>query len=531
MPEPVEIKGRSAAPGIAAGPLFRLDAEIARRLPTGDVKRERQALSAAVLSAIEQISGLMNAAEADEHGILEFQAAMLSDDELTHPVFTRIDAGDSAEAAWIAVLSEQITGFETADDDYFRARAADLVDLRDRVLRNLSGADLAAAPAGAILTGADITPTRFLETDWSQGGGVALSAGSATSHVAMLARARGVPMVVGLGDIVLDDHREAMVDGDSGAVVLSPGESEFAFVAKHRAAKAKDGERFARYLHAKACTACGVAIDVMVNVARPEEVDLIDVTTTDGVGLMRTEFLFSGDTLPDEEAQYRAYAKVLDWADGRPVTIRTIDAGGDKPVKGLTVEEPNPFLGLRGIRLSLARPEVFRVQLRALIRAAAHGNLKVMLPMVTVPAEIEAARGYLDAVLQELAAETAAAARPALGIMVEVPAVAIRPEDYAAAEFFSIGSNDLTQYVTAAARDSHRVADLCDVTNPAVMKLIADVAAFGNRAGIEVSLCGDAAGDPTLVPALLKRGLRCLSVAPAMLGPVKAAIAGTQLDG
>ena len=530
MPEPVELKGRPAAPGIAAGPLFRLDAEIARRLPTGDAKREREALNAAVLRSIAQIAGLMSAAAENERGILEFQAAMLSDDELTEPAFALIAAGDGAEAAWLAALADQITGYETADDDYFRARAADLVDLRDRVLRNLSGADLAAAPPGAILTGAEVTPTRFLETDWSMGGGVALSAGSASSHVAMLARARGVPMVVGLGDIEVDSHREAMVDGDSGALVLSPGAAERAFVATRIAAKAKDSDRFARFLHADARTASGIPVDVLVNIARPEEVDRIDVTTCDGVGLMRTEFLFSGDTLPDEAVQYRAYSRVIEWAGGRPVTIRTIDAGGDKPVKGLTVDEPNPFLGLRGIRLSLARPEIFRVQLRALARAAIGGNLKVMLPMITVPAEIEAARGHLDAVLGELAAEGIAAARPSLGIMVEVPAVAIQPKAYAAAEFFSIGSNDLTQYVTAAARDSHRVADLCDVRNPAVMKLIGDVAGFGKVAGIEVSLCGDAAGDPALVPLLLKAGLRSLSVAPAMLGPVKAAIARTRLD-
>jgi phosphotransferase system enzyme I (PtsI) len=530
MPEPVEIKGRPAAPGIAAGPLFRLDAEIARRLPTGDARREREALNAAVLRSIEQIAALMSAATDDGRDILEFQATMLSDDELIEPAVALIEAGDSAEASWLAALSEQVAGYETAVDDYFRARAADLVDLRDRVLRNLSGADVASAPPGAILTGADVTPTRFLETDWSRGGGVALSAGSATSHVAMLARARGVPMVVGLGDIEIDGHCEAMVDGDSGAVVLSPGASERAFVASRSAAKAADGDRFARFLKRDARTACGTPIDVMVNVARPEEVDAVDVATCDGVGLMRTEFLFSGDTLPDEEAQYRAYAKVLAWAAGRPVTIRTIDAGGDKPVKGLTVEEQNPFLGLRGIRLSLARPEIFRVQLRALARAATAGNLKVMLPMITIPAEIEAARQHLEAALAELAAERVAAARPTLGIMVEVPAVAIQPKSYAAAEFFSIGSNDLTQYVTAAARDSHRVADLCDVKNPAVMQLIADVAGFGKLAGIEVSLCGDAAGDPALVPALLKTGLRILSVAPAMLGPVKAAIARTRLD-
>jgi phosphotransferase system enzyme I (PtsI) len=528
MPEPVELIGRPAAPGLAAGPLFRLDSEIARRLPSGEPKRERQALNAAVLRSIDQIASLMSVAAEHERGILEFQAAMLSDDELTDPAVALIEAGDSAEASWLAALSEQISGYETATDDYFRARAADLVDLRDRVLRNLSGADQAAAPPGAILTGAEVTPTRFLETDWSRGGGLALSAGSATSHVAMLARARGVPMVVGLGDIVFDSHLEAMVDGDKGTLVLSPGAPERAFVARRNAEKVADGNRFARYLHRDARTVSGVPVDVLVNIARPEEVDSIDVSTCDGVGLMRTEFLFSGDTLPDEAAQYRAYAKVIEWANGRPVTIRTIDAGGDKPVKGLTVDEPNPFLGLRGIRLSLARPEIFRVQLRALARAATLGNLKVMLPMITIPAEIEAARGHLETALAELAKEGIAAARPSLGIMVEVPAVAIQPKAFAAADFFSIGSNDLTQYVTAAARDSHRVADLCDVTNPAVMRLIADVAGFGKVAGIEVSLCGDAAGNPALVPALVKAGLRALSVAPAMVGPVKAAIARTK---
>ena len=351
------------------------------------------------------------------------------------------------------------------------------------MLRNLSGADVAAPPPGAILTGDDVTPTRFLETDWSRGGGVALSAGSATSHVAMLARARGVPMVVGLGDIAFDGHCEAMVDGDRGAVVLSPGASERAFVDARNAARAADKDRFARFLQRDARTAGGTAIDVMVNVARPEEVDAIDVTTCDGVGLMRTEFLFSGDTLPDEEAQYRAYAKVLDWADGRPVTIRTIDAGGDKPVKGLTVEERTPSSGCAASACRLRGRRFSACSFARSPASAVAGNLKVMLPMVTVPAEIDAAREHLDAVARRACGGAGVAATaPALGIMVEVPAVAILPKDFAAAEFFSIGSNDLTQYVTAAARDSHRVADLCDVTNPAVMQLIANVAECGPRA-------------------------------------------------
>jgi phosphotransferase system enzyme I (PtsI) len=531
MPVPVELKGRPASPGIAAGPLVRLDEDIARRLPTGDTVRESAALREAVAAAVKQIERLMAASDGESSAILEFQAAMLSDDELIGPALHGIAAGSSAEAAWLAALAELITGFETSDDEYMSARAADLADLRDRVLRNLAGAEAAATPPGAILAGGDVTPTRFLETDWSAGGGLALAAGSPTSHVAMLARSRGVPMVVGLGALALDAHLDALIDGTSGAVVLSPGQSEQTRFAARRAEYAKTAERTARFAHAPAATADGTPIRVMINVAKPEEVDSIDVSTCDGVGLMRTEFLFTGETLPDEETQYRAYARVLDWATGRPVTIRTIDAGGDKPVKGLTIDEPNPFLGLRGIRLSLARPEVFRVQLRALARAATHGSLKVMLPMVTVPGEIAATSRHLEAALAELRSEGLAAARPPLGIMVEVPAVAIVPEDFSAAAFFSIGSNDLTQYVTAAARDSHHVADLNDVTHPAVVRLIRNVADFGAASGMEVSLCGDAGGNPELVPMLLGAGLRSLSVAPAALGAVKAAIAAVRLGG
>ena len=273
---------------------------------------------------------------------------MLADDELIAPALAAIEAGDSAEAAWVAALNAEIAGYETSDDDYFRARAADLIDLRDRVLRNLSGADLEARAAGRDprrrRRDADAASSR------PTGRRAAASrspAGSATSHVAMLARARGVPMVVGLGAIAFDGHSEAMVDGDTGAVVLSPGAlaAQLRRDAPRRAAP-RTASGTPATSHADAQTADGVPIDVMINVARPEEVDGVDVATCDGVGLMRTEFLFTGDALPDEETQYRAYAKVLDWAAGRPVTIRTIDAGGDKPVKGLTVEEANPFLGL-----------------------------------------------------------------------------------------------------------------------------------------------------------------------------------------
>ena len=529
MPTPIELRGRPASPGLAAGPLVRLTGAVGGRLATGDPARERIALEAAVAAAIAQIERLMSKSEVESAAILEFQAAMLADAELIAPALREIETGVSAHLAWQTALAGQLDSYAEASDNYFRARAADLTDLRDRVLRNLSGSGAEVLPSGAILTGEDLTPTRFLETDWSKGGGVALAAGNEASHVAMLARSRGIPMVVGLGPILVDGHTEAFVDGDGGTVVLSPGAAEwtaFEALSFSLAGAARQAESF---LFKPARTADGTDVKVMVNIAGPDDVDSIDVETCDGVGLMRTEFLF-GDGLPDEETQYGAYSKVLAWAKGRPVTIRTVDAGGDKPVPGFTIEERNPFLGLRGVRLSLARPEVFCLQLRVLCRAATRGNLKIMLPMVTIPDEIVAASSFLDRAMAELIAEGIPATRPPLGIMVEVPAVAIVPHHFSRAAFFSIGSNDLIQYVTAAARDSTHVAALNDFAHPAVHTLIAGVARYAAASGMELSICGDAASSPIHIPNLLHAGLRNLSVAPAALGRVKAAVAAVCLE-
>jgi phosphotransferase system enzyme I (PtsI) len=251
----------------------------------------------------------------------------------------------------------------------------------------------------------------------------------------------------------------------------------------------------------------------------------VDPAHTDGIGLTRTEFLFQGGALPDEARQLAAYARILRWADGRPVTIRTLDAGGDKPIPGLTPEgERNPFLGLRGLRLSLARPDVFRVQLRALARAATLGPLRVMVPMVTVPAELVAFRRLFDEVVAELCTAGVEAVRPPLGMMVEVPAAALGAAGFDA-DFLSIGSNDLVQYVVAASRGDPAVAELYDPGNPAVLELIGRTVTAGRARGVEIGVCGDMASDPRMVPSLLDLGVRRLSVAPATLGAVKEAVA------
>jgi phosphotransferase system enzyme I (PtsI) len=524
----IHLTGRAASPGFAIGPVTVLTAAIESRRVPGDPVQETAALKAAIEGATAELAKLVEAEQGDAADILEFQVAMLEDDALAEGAFDAIAAGSPADQAWRSVLDAEIAGYRSAEDEYFRARIADLVDIRDRVLMRLNGADKSAAIAGgSIVAGDDISPSAFLAADWRRGGAIVLAAGSPSSHVAMLARARGTPMVVGLGPLSWEERPPALalVDGDAGAVIFDP-EPETRRLFEQRMNAANDVRAIADAGRVKpAITADGRRITVLLNIAAPEDLAGLDPAICDGIGLVRTEFLFASQGLPDEETQYAAYRRILDWAEGRSVTIRTLDAGGDKPIAGLTIDgESNPFLGLRGIRLSLIRPEVFRLQLRALARAAVHGTLKVMLPMVAVPLELDRARELLDEEIAALGAKGIACARPPLGIMVEVPAAALRAEDFDAG-FYSIGSNDLTQYTMAAARDIGAVADLNDTGNPAVLALIGRTVEAARARGVEVSLCGDAAADTRLTKALLATGLTTFSVSPVAVARLKATIA------
>jgi phosphotransferase system enzyme I (PtsI) len=525
----IHLTGRAASPGLAIGPVTVLTVAVERRGTTGDPAQEAAALKAAIEGATAELAELIEAEQDEAADILEFQVAMLEDDALAEGAFDAISAGTPADQAWRAVLDAEIAGYRSAEDEYFRARTADLVDIRDRVLMRLNGTEKSAAIAGgSIVASDDISPSIFLAADWRRGGGIVLAAGSSSSHVAMLARARGTPMVVGVGPLSWQGRPPALalVDGDAGTVIFDPEPEtrslfEHRMKAAHAACAVADADRVK-----PAITADGRRITVLLNIAAPEDLADLDPAICDGIGLVRTEFLFEAALgLPDEETQYGVYRRILDWAEGRPVTIRTLDAGGDKPIPGLTIDgESNPFLGLRGIRLSLARPEVFCLQLRALARAAVHGTLKVMLPMVAVPSELDRARELLDAEIAALRAKGIACARPLLGIMVEVPAAALCAEDFDAG-FYSIGSNDLAQYTMAAARDIGAVADLNDTGNPAVLALIARTVEAGRARGVEVSLCGDAAADTRLTKALLATGLTTLSVSPLAVARLKATIA------
>jgi phosphotransferase system enzyme I (PtsI) len=520
------LVGKAVSGGHAAGPLAIVSNLVGGSRRGGDARAEADALRTAVSAGIEQLSELAARAEADGAEIIAFQVAMLEDDALAAPAFVAIEGGASADAAWRSALDREIAGYEAAQDEYFRARASDLADIRDRVLDALSGAAAQApAPAGAILIGEDLTPSRFLSTDWSRGGGIALTRGSASSHVATLARARGVPMIVGV-PIELSGVgavSEAWIDGESAILWLDPAPATRKTLAALEGAAGKMRAEAHELRLRPAITADGEAIAIHVNIADLSETETIEIAGFDGVGLVRTEFLFGRSArLPSEEEQYLAYRRLAEWAHGKPVTIRTLD--------GLTLaHENNPFLGVRGIRLSLARPDVFRIQLRALCRAAAHGDIEIMLPMVSIPAELERARGLLREELAGLRAAGVACREPKLGIMVEVPAAAIAIDRFDA-DFYSIGSNDLTQYVMAAARDSDAVAELNDPVDPAMLRLIGQVATHAAATGRKASLCGDAAAEPKFVAALLRAGLRALSIAPPALGRVKAAIAQVDLS-
>lgn len=518
-----ELRGQTASPGAAVGPCVRLSEGVAALRAPGMPEHEAADLLGALDSAVAELTALAEQAGGEGAEILEFQVAMLEDPALREPAMAAIVTGTPADAAWRDALDSEIAGYAEAGDAYFRARAADLRDLRDRVLRHLTGAaGETEVPPGGLVLADDITPSRFLSIDWRHGGGVALGGGSPASHVAMLARARGVPMVVGLGRLPPNGD-DAALDADAGLLVLSPDGVDRARVASRVGLRPAAAGAPAGPAH----TASGERVRLLLNIAAPDDLAGLDPAICDGIGLVRTELLFgAGPALPDEAAQTAAYAAIARWAAGRPVTIRTLDAGGDKPIQGLTVPgESNPFLGLRGVRLSLARPEVFAVQLRALARAAAEGEIKVMLPMVTVPEELDAARALLDQAVGELLARGIPARRPALGMMVEVPAAALALDRFDAAEFFSIGTNDLTQYVTAAARDIGAVAKLADAAHPAVIRLVAEAAAYGHETGREVSVCGDAGGDPRLIPLLLAAGIRVLSMAPNALPAARAAVA------
>ncbi|MBY3413067.1 phosphoenolpyruvate--protein phosphotransferase [Rhizobium laguerreae] len=528
MAEPLRLKAKSASPGIASGPAFLAEepkapsaAERPDAAPASQAVGGYGALEKAIDISIGELEHLADGADAESRDIIDFQIEVLRDPSIAEATGARMEADENVVFAWVATLDAYIGELEAADEEQMRARAVDILDIKNRVLGALAGTPIADFPPGSVFIGKDMEPSRFLAHDWSKGGGIALFAGSTAGHVALLARAKSVPMVIGTGRFSAADGDPVSVDGNAGAVILQAGSMLIPPLVPAQE-PAGDTQTTGGELR----TADGVPILLSININDPAEIDALDPATA-GVGLMRSEFsITSVADAANEERQLAIYRRVLEQAGDRPVTIRMLDIGGDKPLAGLE-DLPALASGLRGIRLLLARPEIARVQVRALLRAAVFGRLSVMLPMVTFPDEIDRIRELFREEAEKLGRRALLHRMPPIGMMVEVPAAALMLDTFGAAAFFSFGTNDLTQYLAASARDDID-ADAAKAA-PAVLRLIARAVKL--TAGKPVSICGDMAGNPSYLPGLLAAGLRHFSVAPARRPAIRSAIIGLNADG
>jgi phosphoenolpyruvate-protein phosphotransferase (PTS system enzyme I) len=512
-PSRCELTGISASPGFAIGTLWIEDARPpSAYMPKKTSKLEAQALESAVNAAFDEIAELLADSSGHAASILEFQLAVLADNTFQDAALTHINQGQDTFQAWNSVLETEIAEYEAAYDETFRARALDLQDIQSRVSRILCDHARAPIPLGVIVLADNLTPTAFITHDW-QGGGIALTKSSTASHVAILARQFSVPMVVNLkqshallkaGDKVLLDSRNQV-----GRLIVSPTSADKAAILPKVMR-----ETSLKSAGLPLATRDGTPVSLMINLAHLRELDHLDASTVDGIGLVRTEFLFAeqnqrGKHL-NEETQFQAYCEILNWAKGKPVYIRTFDYGGDKPVSGFA---GNPAVSkLRGIRLSLSRPNGFRVQIRALLRAATSGNLHVTLPMVATQGDLNDTLALFKDEADKLDHANIGYAIPPIGIMVEVPAVAMTLELFAKAAHFSVGTNDLIQYTLSQPRDS--AGPLPDIENSAVMALIKNIVAVGQALRKPVSVCGDGASKPETVPQLLNAGITVFSISP-----------------
>ncbi|WP_248765249.1 phosphoenolpyruvate--protein phosphotransferase [Pseudomonas protegens] len=528
---PVEdgvLAGVCAAPGLVCGPLVRLNAmALAEDHGQHPPEPQRQALSAALDQVRGEIRHTLEQArqrrDQQEQDIFSAHLALLEDPTLLDAAEASIAQGRAATHAWSAAITEQCQILQQLGSTLLAERANDLRDLQQRVLRALLGEawhyDL---PAGAIVAAEELTPSDLLQLSAQGVAGLCMAAGGATSHVAILARGKGLPCLVALGPQVLriDSGRQVVLDANGGRLELEPDPQRIAQVQQAGETQRQRRALQQQKAHEPALTQDGQQIEVAANVASSDEARDAHQGGADGVGLLRTEFLFvDRQTAPDQEEQRQAYQAVLNAMGDKPVIIRTIDVGGDKQLDYLPLPvEANPVLGLRGIRLAQARPELLDQQLRALLQVSPVQRCRVMLPMVTEVAELLHIRQRLDL----FAAELGLSQRPELGVMIEVPAAALMAEQLAEhADFLSIGTNDLSQYTLAMDRDHAGLAARVDALHPALLRLIAQTCAGARRHGRWVGVCGALASDPLATPVLIGLGVSELSVSPPQVGEIK----------
>ena len=532
------VRGIAASEGVALGAAFRYFpkqfAPTHRRLRDDEISSEIDAFRAAVSTvqgSMEDALARESISETDR-SIIAALCDIAGDAAITDEIVSAIGQGYNALDAVLSVTEGTASAFGRVADVYLNARADDVKAIARQICLALTGdrdVGLDEISKPSIVLAEDIGAWDLARAPLKLVKGVVCAHGGATSHIAIIARAHGIPAVLGLGSAIEDlaHAQEIALDGSTGQVIANPSADVRLEFEVKIAAAAKEEERLRGFKDLVPKRQDGTTIEVAANIGSVEEIEAAREAGAMGVGLFRTELLFmKHGGLPTEDMQYEIYAEVARAFAPDPVIIRTLDIGGDKPVAGITFPvEQNPFLGWRGVRMCLDRPDIFKPQLKALLRAAVHGHIKVMLPMVSTLEEVQRTRALIDNCEMELGAEGIPFKRFALGVMIETPAaVMIAPILAREVDFFSIGTNDLTQYVMAADRMNPQVAALNDVNNPAVLTAIELTAKAGTQAGIMVGMCGEAAARPDLIPLFLKMGLNELSMSPASIPRAKKCI-------
>lgn len=539
------LKGVGAAPGLSIGKAVWWKKEQPEITTTSieHVEQEIDRFQQAVQKTQEQIQKLRDLAAKKmgeaEAAVFDAHAAFLIDPAFVGEMENRIRTKkQNAESICQEVVDEMVTLFSQLEDEYMQARADDIRDVGNRLLLNLLGKtpfDPSLLTAGSVVIAEELTPSDTAQ--FPEGiAGMITAKGSKTAHAAIMARTLGIPAVLGLGKEIekIEDDASLIIDGTNGEILLNPSEEKITStqeaIEKQKAALAKALQEAKE----DAKTGDGVRIHVLANIGSLADVEPARKKYAEGVGLFRTEFLYQENThWPTEDEQYDAYKKVLEAFAGKPVIIRTLDIGGDKdlPYAELPKEE-NPFLGHRAIRYCLANPEMFKTQLRALLRASIYGELWIMFPMIGSVSEVRAAKALLEEAKQELSTRGETYSDDIkVGIMVEIPAAAITADLIAPeVDFMSIGTNDLTQYTLAADRGNELVAPLYDAAHPAVLRLVQMTAEAAAKHNVIVGMCGELAGDPTMTEILVGLGLKELSMSAGAIPEVKQAIRKVKME-
>jgi phosphotransferase system enzyme I (PtsI) len=537
--------GISASPGIVAGPVYVLHWEVPevpqRIVSDEEIPAEIERFNLTLGRARDRLEYVRRRAAhhagEEEAGIFEAQMLILQDSDMIGRVDGLIRQNLAAESAFEITMLDLRHHFARHASPMMRERVGDLADVQIRVLSLLLGLpdhDPVDVPKGAnaILVTHDLTPSLTVQLDREAIAAIATDAGTRVSHVAILARSLGIPAVVGLRDATsrLRTGEMAILDGAAGTISVNPTAGEILQFNERSQREVKLTEELELLRSAESVTLDGHRLVLRANVDFPEEADFAVRSGADGVGLMRTEFLVVGrTTMPDEEEQFRAYKRVAESFGGAPVVIRTYDIGGDKLPVGGHPAEANPFLGWRAIRMCLDEPEMFKVQLRALMRAASYGDVRIMLPLVVSQDEVRQARVLIAEGSAELEARGVPHRRNIpIGVMIETPAAAVSADSFVGdASFFSIGTNDLTQYTLAVDRGNANLAPRFTPLHPAVLRLIQRTVQVGDANHIEVTVCGEMASQPLTAFALIGLGVRSMSVSPRSVTLLKRLVRGT----